>query len=200
MTYIILSGGLIIWPIILLSIISLAIVFEKTWNLARDIILPKNLRENLIFQISENVISEKKIKKMSNDSVLGNIFASLLNEKVKDKSNLRMRAEEAGRFEINRLEQYLSLLGTIATVSPILGLLGTVVGMINIFSNLLESNMGSASPLAGGIAEALVTTAAGLIVAIPTLIFYRHFTRIIENYSLELEEEANKFIDYLIKE
>jgi biopolymer transport protein ExbB len=72
--------------------------------------------------------------------------------------------------------------------------------MINIFSNLLESNMGSTSPLAGGIAEALVTTAAGLIVAIPSLIFYRHFTRIIENYSLELEEEANKFIDYLIKE
>ena len=83
MSYIILSGGVIIWPIILLSIISLAIVFEKTWNLARDIILPKNLRENLIFQISENVISEKKIKKMSNDSVLGNIFASLLNEKGK---------------------------------------------------------------------------------------------------------------------
>ena len=197
MSYIILSGGIIIWPIILLSIISLAIVLEKTWNLARDIIIPKNLTENLIFLVSEDSLSEKKIKKMSNDSVLGSIFAKLIREKNKDKTSLRLKAEEVGRFEVNRLEQYLSLLGTIATVSPILGLLGTVMGMINIFSNLLESNLGSVSPLAGGIAEALVTTAAGLIVAIPTLIFYRHFSRTIENYSLELEEESNKLIDHL---
>ena len=197
MSYIILSGGIIIWPIILLSIISLAIVLEKTWNLARDIIIPKNLTENLISLVSEDSLSEKKIKKMSNDSVLGSIFAKLIREKNKDKTNLRLKAEEVGRFEVNRLEQYLSLLGTIATVSPILGLLGTVMGMINIFSNLLESNLGSVSPLAGGIAEALVTTAAGLIVAIPTLIFYRHFSRTIENYSLELEEESNKLIDHL---
>ena len=199
MSYIILSGGIIIWPIILLSIISLAIVLEKIWNLARDIIIPKNLTENLISLISEGSLSERKIKKMSKDSVLGNIFAQLVREKNKDKSSLRLKAEEVGRFEVNRLEQYLSLLGTIATVSPILGLLGTVMGMINIFSNLLESNLGSVSPLAGGIAEALVTTAAGLVVAIPTLIFYRHFSRTIENYSLELEEESNKLIDYLSK-
>ena len=199
MSYIILSGGIIIWPFILLSIISLAIVLEKLWNLARDIIIPRNLTENLISLVSEDSLSEKKIKKMSNDSVLGNIFAHLIREKNKDKASLRLKAEEVGRFEVNRLEQYLSLLGTIATVSPILGLLGTVMGMINIFSNLLESNLGSVSPLAGGIAEALVTTAAGLFVAIPTLIFYRHFSRTIENYSLELEEESNKLIDYLSK-
>ena len=199
MSYIILSGGIIIWPIILLSIISLAIVLEKLWNLARDIIIPRNLTENLISLVSEDSLSEKKIKKMSNDSVLGNIFAHLIREKNKDKASLRLKAEEVGRFEVNRLEQYLSLLGTIATVSPILGLLGTVMGMINIFSNLLESNLGSVSPLAGGIAEALVTTAAGLFVAIPTLIFYRHFSRTIENYSLALEEESNKLIDYLSK-
>ena len=199
MSYIILSGGIIIWPIILLSIISLAIVLEKLWNLARDIIIPRNLTENLISLVSDDSLSEKKIKKMSNDSVLGNIFAHLIREKNKDKASLRLKAEEVGRFEVNRLEQYLSLLGTIATVSPILGLLGTVMGMINIFSNLVESNLGSVSPLAGGIAEALVTTAAGLFVAIPTLIFYRHFSRTIENYSLELEEESNKLIDYLSK-
>ena len=199
MSYIILSGGIIIWPIILLSIISLAIVLEKLWNLARDIIIPRNLTENLISLVSDDSLSEKKIKKMSNDSVLGNIFAHLIREKNKDKASLRLKAEEVGRFEVNRLEQYLSLLGTIATVSPILGLLGTVMGMINIFSNLLESNLGSVSPLAGGIAEALVTTAAGLFVAIPSLIFYRHFSRTIENYSLELEEESNKLIDYLSK-
>ncbi len=199
MSYIILSGGIIIWPIILLSIISLAIVLEKLWNLARDIIIPRNLTENLISLVSDDSLTEKKIKKMSNDSVLGNIFAHLIREKNKDKASLRLKAEEVGRFEVNRLEQYLSLLGTIATVSPILGLLGTVMGMINIFSNLLESNLGSVSPLAGGIAEALVTTAAGLFVAIPTLIFYRHFSRTIENYSLELEEESNKLIDYLSK-
>ena len=199
MSYIILSGGVIIWPIILLSIISLAIVLEKTWNLARDIIIPKNLTEHLISLVADDSLTEKKIRKMSKDSVLGSIFARLINEKNNDKANLRLKAEEVGRFEVNRLEQYLSLLGTIATVSPILGLLGTVMGMINIFSNLLEANLSSVSPLASGIAEALVTTAAGLVVAIPTLIFYRHFTRIIENYALELEEESNKLIDYLSK-
>ena len=199
MSYIILCGGVIIWPIILLSIISLAIVLEKTWNLARDIIIPKNLTEHLISLVADDSLTEKKIKKMSKDSVLGSIFAKLINEKNNDKANLRLKAEEVGRFEVNRLEQYLSLLGTIATVSPILGLLGTVMGMINIFSNLLEANLSSVSPLASGIAEALVTTAAGLVVAIPTLIFYRHFTRIIENYALELEEESNKLIDYLSK-
>ena len=199
MSYIILSGGVIIWPIILLSIISLAIVLEKTWNLARDIIIPKNLTEHLISLVADDSLTEKKIKKMSKDSVLGSIFAKFINEKNNDKANLRLKAEEVGRFEVNRLEQYLSLLGTIATVSPILGLLGTVMGMINIFSNLLEANLSSVSPLASGIAEALVTTAAGLVVAIPTLIFYRHFTRIIENYALELEEESNKLIDYLSK-
>ena len=199
MSYIILSGGVIIWPIILLSIISLAIVLEKTWNLARDIIIPKNLTEHLISLVADDSLTEKKIRKMSKDSVLGSIFAKLINEKNNDKANLRLKAEEVGRFEVNRLEQYLSLLGTIATVSPILGLLGTVMGMINIFSNLLEANLSSVSPLASGIAEALVTTAAGLVVAIPTLIFYRHCTRIIENYALELEEESNKLIDYLSK-
>ena len=183
----------------MLSIISLAIVLEKTWNLARDIIIPKNLTEHLISLVADDSLTEKKIKKMSKDSVLGSIFAKLINEKNNDKANLRLKAEEVGRFEVNRLEQYLSLLGTIATVSPILGLLGTVMGMINIFSNLLEANLSSVSPLASGIAEALVTTAAGLVVAIPTLIFYRHFTRIIENYALELEEESNKLIDYLSK-
>ena len=198
MSYIILSGGVIIWPIILLSIISLAIVLEKTWNLARDIIIPKNLTEHLISLVADDSLTEKN-KKMSKDSVLGSIFEKLINEKNNDKANLRLKAEEVGRFEVNRLEQYLSLLGTIATVSPILGLLGTVMGMINIFSNLLEANLSSVSPLASGIAEALVTTAAGLVVAIPTLIFYRHFTRIIENYALELEEESNKLIDYLSK-
>ena len=183
----------------MLSIISLAIVLEITWNLSRDIIVPRNLTENLISLVGDDSLTEKKIKKMSNDSVLGSIFAKLIKEKNYDKANLRLKAEEVGRFEVNRLEQYLSLLGTIATVSPILGLLGTVMGMINIFSNLLESNLGSVSPLASGIAEALVTTAAGLVVAIPTLIFYRHFSRVIENYSLELEEESNKLIDYLSK-
>mgnify|MGYP005674303929 FL=1 len=145
MSYIILSGGVIIWPIILLSIISLAIVLEKTWNLARDIIIPKNLTEHLISLVADDSLTEKKIRKMSKDSVLGSIFAKLINEKNNDKANLRLKAEEVGRFEVNRLEQYLSLLGTIATVSPILGLLGTVMGMINIFSNLLEANLSSVS-------------------------------------------------------
>ena len=197
MSYIILSGGFIIWPIILLSIISLAIVIEKTWNLARDAVLPKDLTKDVISQIEKKSLTTSMKEKMAGDSVQGTIFFGLMEERLKSKTNLRLRAEEIGRFEINRLEKFMTLLGTIASVSPILGLLGTVTGMISIFSNLLVSGTNSIGPLAGGIAEALVTTAAGLIVAIPSLIFYRSFNRTIENYSLELEEESNKLINYL---
>lgn len=199
MSYILLSGGLIIWPIILLSIISLAIIIEKSWNLAKDVVLPRNLTNNVISQIKKNSLSNSMKEKMAEDSIQGTIFFSLIEEKIKSKTNLRLRAEEIGRFEINRLEKFMTLLGTIASVSPILGLLGTVMGMISIFSNLLNEGANSIGPLAGGIAEALVTTAAGLIVAIPSLIFYRSFNRTIENYSLELEEESNKLINYLTK-
>jgi biopolymer transport protein ExbB len=196
-SYILFSGGFIIWPIILLSIISLAIIIEKSWNLARDTVLPKNLTKDIISQIKKKSLTSSMKEKMAQDSIQGTIFFSLIEEKIKSKTNLRLRAEEIGRFEINRLEKFMTLLGTIASVSPILGLLGTVTGMISIFSNLLASETNSIAPLAGGIAEALVTTAAGLIVAIPSLIFYRSFNRTIENYSLELEEESNKLINYL---
>lgn len=199
MSYILFSGGFIIWPIILLSIISLAIIIEKSWNLARDIVLPRNLTNNVISQIKKKSLSNSMKEKMAEDSIQGTIFFSLIEEKIKSKTNLRLRAEEVGRFEINRLEKFMTLLGTIASVSPILGLLGTVMGMISIFNNLLDAGTNSIGPLAGGIAEALVTTAAGLIVAIPSLIFYRSFNRTIENYSLELEEESNKLINYLSK-
>ena len=197
MSYILFSGGFIIWPIILLSIISLAIIIEKSWKLARDIVLPKDLTKDIISQIKKKSLTSSMKEKMAQDSIQGTIFFSLIEEKIKSKTNLRLRAEEIGRFEINRLEKFMTLLGTIASVSPILGLLGTVTGMISIFSNLLALETNSIAPLAGGIAEALVTTAAGLIVAIPSLIFYRSFNRTIENYSLELEEESNKLINYL---
>ena len=199
MSYILFSGGLIIWPIILLSIISLAIIIEKSWNLARDMILPRDLTKDVISQIEKKSLTSEMKEKMAYDSIQGTIFFGLLEEKIKSKTNLRLRAEEIGRFEINKLEKFMTLLGTIASVSPILGLLGTVTGMISIFSNLLVVGTNSIGPLAGGIAEALVTTAAGLIVAIPSLIFYRSFNRTIDNYSLELEEESNKLISYLSK-
>ena len=199
MSYILFSGGLIIWPIILLSIISLAIIIEKSWNLARDMVLPRDLTKDVISQIEKKSLTNEMKEKMAYDSIQGTIFFSLLEERIKSKTNLRLRAEEIGRFELNKLEKFMTLLGTIASISPILGLLGTVTGMISIFSNLLVVGTNSIGPLAGGIAEALVTTAAGLIVAIPSLIFYRSFNRTIDNYSLELEEESNKLISYLSK-
>tara|TARA_B100001027_G_scaffold216680_1_gene193802 strand:+ start:3173 stop:3775 length:603 start_codon:yes stop_codon:yes gene_type:complete len=199
MSYVLFSGGLIIWPIILLSIISLAIIIEKSWNLARDMVLPRDLTKDVISQIEKKSLTNEMKEKMAYDSIQGTIFFGLLEEKIKSKINLRLRAEEIGRIEINKLEKFMTLLGTIASVSPILGLLGTVTGMISIFSNLLVVGTNSIGPLAGGIAEALVTTAAGLIVAIPSLIFYRSFNRTIDNYSLELEEESNKLISYLSK-
>ena len=134
MSYILFSGGLIIWPIILLSIISLAIIIEKSWNLARDMVLPRDLTKDVISQIEKKSLTSEMKEKMAYDSIQGTIFFGLLEEKIKSKTNLRLRAEEIGRFEINKLEKFMTLLGTIASVSPILGLLGTVTGMISIFS------------------------------------------------------------------
>ena len=103
MSYIILSGGFIIWPIILLSIISLAIVIEKSWNLARDAVLPKDLTKDVISQIEKKSLTNSIKEKMASDSIQGNIFLGIMEEKLKSKTNLRLRAEEIGRFEINRL-------------------------------------------------------------------------------------------------
>jgi len=194
MSYIILSGGVIIWPIILLSIISLAIVLEKTWNLSRDIIVPRNLTENLISLVGDDSLTEKKIKKMSNDSVLGSIFGKLVNEKNFDKANLRLKAEEAGRFEVNRLEQYLSLLGTIATVSPILGLLGTVWGVMDAFSGMADSGSAALSAVAPGISGALLTTIIGLIVALPSMIGYNLLSSKIRNIAVQMDNFGQEFI------
>ena len=110
MSYILFSGGLIIWPIILLSIISLAIIIEKSWNLARDIVLPRDLTNNVISQIKKKSLSNSMKEKMAEDSIQGTIFFSLIEENIKSKTNLRLRAEEIGRFEINRLEKFMTLL------------------------------------------------------------------------------------------
>ena len=190
MSYIILSGGFIIWPIILLSIISLAIVIEKSWNLARDAVLPKDLTKDVISQIEKKSLTNSMKEKMASDSIQGNIFLGLMEEKLKSKTNLRLRAEEIGRFEINRLEKFLTLLGTIASVSPILGLLGTVTGMIVTFQMITLYGTGDPKLMAGGISQALVTTVLGLLVAIPTTLLHSFTASSAKGIISVLEEQS----------
>ena len=190
MSYIILSGGFIIWPIILLSIISLAIVIEKSWNLARDAVLPKDLTKDVISQIEKKSLTNSMKEKMASDSIQGNIFLGLMEEKLKSKTNLRLRAEEIGRFEINRLEKFLTLLGTIASVSPILGLLGTVTGMIVTFQMITLYGTGDPKLMAGGISQALVTTVLGLLVAIPTTLLHSFTASSAKGIINVLEEQS----------
>jgi biopolymer transport protein ExbB len=129
-------------------------------------------------------------EKMASDSIQGNIFLGLMEEKLKSKTNLRLRAEEIGRFEINRLEKFLTLLGTIASVSPILGLLGTVTGMIVTFQMITLYGTGDPKLMAGGISQALVTTVLGLLVAIPTTLLHSFTASSAKGIISVLEEQS----------
>jgi biopolymer transport protein ExbB len=191
-------------PIILCSVLSLAIVIERSWSLRKSNVMPSHLLPNLKARIQNNELNEQNIVKIRASSPLGSILgACLLNgvvnlaESNPDRELLKERIEDTGRQIAIELEQFINMLGTIAVISPLLGLLGTVIGMIAVFSVITTIGVGDPSELADGIAQALLTTAAGLLVAIPSVIFHRYFRRRIEVLVVAMEEQAVEFIDFL---
>jgi biopolymer transport protein ExbB len=142
-----------------------------------------------------NHIDKAKLETFSRSSPLAKILATALKHSGSDMYLITERVQDAGRHVLHDLEKYLSALGTIATITPLLGLLGTVVGMIDVFSNIMLQGVGQSQALSGGIATALLTTAAGLLVAIPSLIAHRYFERQLENISVQLEEQTSVFLD-----
>ncbi len=191
------NGGWLMLPIILCSIIAMAIVAERFWSLQRNKILPPDLVPQLWKLAKEKQIDDMTLRRIKMNSPLGAILASGLTNKHHGREMMKTSIEETGRQVVHELERYLNPLGTIASVTPLLGLLGTVVGMIKVFTAIMIHGVGDPGILAGGISEALLTTAAGLTVAIPSLIFHRYFERLIDDYVLKMEEEALKLVDLM---
>jgi biopolymer transport protein ExbB len=191
------SGGWMMFPIILSSIIAMAIIVERFWALQKPKILPPELLPQVRKLYLDHKLDDVTLRRLKISSPLGYVLAAGLANSVHDRRIIKDCMEEAGHKVAHDLERYLNALGTIAAVGPLLGLLGTVFGMIEIFSSMMNHGAGDPSALAGGISVALITTAAGLTVAIPSLIFHRYFERLVDEYVVNMEEEALKLIDIL---
>lgn len=191
------SAGWLIWPIILCSVLAMAIICERFWTLRRDRILPPDLLPKVWSLAREKKLDDASIRRIKVSSPLGAILAAGLVNSRYGREVMKESIEETGRQVAHRLERYLNTLGTLATVSPLLGLLGTVSGMIETFSATVQYGVGDPSHLGSGISVALINTAAGLVVAIPSLTFYRYFDGLVDDYVLSMEEEALKLIEMI---
>ena len=193
-------GGWMMIPIILCSIIGTAIVSERFWTLREEKVAPRNLLKDIQLVTRENLIDDEFLGKIGASSPLGTILASGIAHANRPREEIKEIIEEVGRHIAFDLARYLNVLGTIAAVTPLLGLLGTVFGMIEVFTAITISGVGQAGELAGGISQALVSTAAGLAVAIPALMFHRFFLGRVENLVIAMEQEAMKLLEHLKKE
>jgi len=193
----IVSGGWVMAPIIICSIISLTIISERFWSLRESKIAPKNLAVQVSNLYKQNSLTMESFERLRNNSPLGRILANGLKNINHDREIMKESIEEAGRQVALELERYLNTLGTIASITPLLGLLGTVIGMIKVFAVITTAGVGNPEVLAGGISEALLTTAAGLSVAIPSVMFYRYFRRRVDELLLLMEDQAIYLIEVL---
>jgi len=188
------AGGIMMVPIIIASIVAIAIIVERLWTLQRDRVLPRELFEKVWQWVESNQLQDKHVQALQQNSPLGKVLAAGLANRHRPREVMREAIEDAGRHVIHELERFLSALGTIAGIAPLLGLLGTVFGMIRTFNSITTSGIGNPATLASGIAEALVATAAGLTVAIPSLICFRMLRRRVDGLVVEMEKEAIKLV------
>ncbi|WP_265821766.1 MotA/TolQ/ExbB proton channel family protein [Geovibrio ferrireducens] len=194
------KGGVLMYPILFLSMISLGIFLERLYALRKERYMPKLFLDKLFEALSKKDLGAARTISSADASSAAKIASDVLNNLDLPISRLMEATEESGRYEARRLEKYLPTLQTIASVSPLLGLLGTVLGMIKTFIVISSQGVGDAQALAGGISEALLTTAAGLSVAIPTMIFYYIVRHRSDRVSLELEQATSKMINLIFKE
>jgi len=191
------SGGWLMLPILLCSVVAMAIVAERFWTLRKSRILPAHLVAQIWHWKKASQLDNAKITALRDSSLLGRILAAGLINLAHDREVMKESIEETGRQVVHQLERYLNTLGTIASITPLLGLLGTVIGMIKVFNAILQEGVGNPNVLAGGISEALITTAAGLAVAIPSLMFYRYFRGKVDALVVEMEEQALKMVEIM---
>ena len=191
------AGGWVMWPIILCSIAALAIMGERFWSLQQKYVAPPNLLAQARQWLERKELDDTNLNLMRHSSPLGRILAAGLVNRNHDRTIIKEAIENAGRHAVPELERYLRTLGTIAAISPFLGLFGTVIGMIQMFSGIGTHGVGDPSIVANGISTALVATAGGLAVAIPSLMAYRYFRGRVDDLLIEMEQEAVKLVDIL---
>lgn len=191
------AGGWVMLPIILCSTLALAIVLERFWALRRQRICPGNLVSQIWHWANRDELNAAHIAELRASSPLGRVLAAGLVNLHQDRQIMKESIEDTGRHVVVELERYLNTLGTIAAISPLLGLLGTVLGMIKIFTAINVAGLGNQAVLAGGIAEALITTVAGLSVAIPSIMFYRYFRGRVDELVVYMEQQALKMVEIL---
>ncbi|HSH40855.1 MAG TPA: MotA/TolQ/ExbB proton channel family protein [Arenicellales bacterium] len=191
------SGGLLMWPILACSVIAVAIIVERFWTLSHRAVTPTDLTEEVQKLIEQRDLNPARINAIRENSPLGRILAAGLENQGSGRYVMKDAIEEAGRHVVHELERFLNSLGTIAAITPLLGLLGTVIGMIKVFAAITSFGVGDPTVLASGISEALITTAAGLSVGIPSLMFYRYFRGKVNALTVSLEQEALRLVEII---
>ena len=203
MLSIIQAAGWPIWPLLLCSIVALAIVIERLVSLRSSQVAPLSLLEEVVTVTRERMPPTEVVAKLANTSEMGGVLATGLRTVMADprvsEADLRQGLESAGRVALHRMERYLNTLGTIAAAAPLLGLFGTVVGMIEIFGSQAPTGTSNPQLLAHGISVALYNTAFGLIIAVPALMFYRYFRGRVDEYQLTMELAAERLMPHLLR-
>jgi len=193
---IILAAGWPIWPLLLASIIAVALIIERLVALRRVKVLPSGLLQRVIAEYRQGGVNEAMLNRLEEESPLGRVLSAGLRNVGSSREIMRESVEEAGGGVAHELERYLTTLGTIASISPLMGLFGTVVGMIEIFGS--QSPTGTnPMQLAHGISVALYNTGFGLVIAIPGMIFWRHFRALVNGFVIEMQQQAVRLVEVL---
>jgi biopolymer transport protein ExbB len=189
------SGGIVMIFILILMTLAMMIVGERFWSLRDKDVIPSDLKEQVIKWSKSKHLDAKHIAKLEENSPLGYVMSSALKNRDLPREAIVETVEDSGRHAIHKMEKPLNWLSVIAEVTPLLGLLGTVIGMIKVFAAINANGVGDAAHLASGISQALITTAAGLVVAIPAMLFHRHFKTKIVDQSIIIEKQVMDLID-----
>lgn len=191
------SGGWVMVPLLILAVLATAISLERLWTLRRSEVMPNGIVQDIENWSRGKTLDSSEIQRLKLNSPLGELLAAALSVRHRPRHIIKERIEDVGRHVSFDLNRFLPTLGSIASISPLLGLLGTVIGMIQMFLTILTTGVGDANQLAGGIGQALISTASGLIVAIPALMLHRYFRGKVAGYLIEMEKIAMNVLDVL---
>ena len=191
------AGGWLMIPILLCSVVAAGISVERLWTLRAEQVAPRDLLTQVWSWIRNNEMDSSRLREVKSGSPLGQILVAGITSHRRGRDVMKESIEEVANHVVHELERYLNTLGTVAAITPLLGLLGTVIGMIKVFTAIQLEGTGNAAVVAGGISEALITTAAGLTVAIPSLFFHRYFQRKVDELVIYMEQEALKLVEVL---
>ena len=186
--------GMMAIPLFLSSIVAVVVILSLFLTLRKDKVLPKGLADNALQIAKEGDVSKDQIAAIRETALLGQVLATGLENINQPRHVMKEAIEESGRHVVHTMDKYMTTLGTVAAITPLLGLLGTVVGMISVFSVITAQGVGSPTELAGGISQALVTTAFGIGIAVPALVAHRYFRGLITNYAIEMERESMRLL------